>query len=275
MIRCPHCGNRLRDRQVFCPACSNDVSVAADHRSAPVGDETAVAAIASSEDDPRAVDVECLDNSNMAVVARFQNAAEAGYFAHELGRREEMPVTVALAEDYDGIHGYWSARFHLLVADACAERARSALERLVAESETDELNAREDVHADCGAPIGISPFDPIGRSTMTSGTGSGAVNWVPIVLTLTAGSAAFWGLRQMDHAPRLRQPVVRERAREEDLWSHFLQSPDPWWQRLENGRGVRELRIDRAHNRIIIREDADGDGFFESQSVDTIDSLSR
>ncbi|MEX2286282.1 MAG: zinc ribbon domain-containing protein [Planctomycetaceae bacterium] len=272
---CPHCGKRLRDRQVFCPACSNDVSVAADHRSMPAGDEIDDVAFVSPDDDPGAADDERLDESNMTVIARFQNAAEAGYFAHELGRSEEMPVTVALAEDYDGMHGYWSARFHLLVPDVCAERAASALERLVAESESDELSVTEETHSDSGKPIGISPFGPGGRPTTTSGSEASAVNWVPIVLTLTAGSAALWGLRQMDQAPRLRQPVVREGVREEDLWSQFLQSPDPWWQRLENGRGIRELRIDRGHSRIIIREDADGDGFFESQSVDTIESLSR
>jgi hypothetical protein len=101
------------------------------------------------------------------------------------------------------------------------------------------------------------------------------VNWLPIVLTLTAGSAAFWGLRQIDHAPRVRQPVARERMREEDLRLHFLNSSEPWSQRINNGRGTRELRIDRSRNMVIIREDADGDGFFETLSIDTIESLRR
>jgi hypothetical protein len=161
------------------------------------------------------------------------------------------------------------------VPDAHAERAAVRLERLVRESEGDEPIAADDFEHGAVAMAAATAFNPSMEQSSAGGAESSVVNWVPIVLTLTAGSAAILGIGQFDHAPRARQPAAREGLREEDLFSQFLQSSDPWWQRLENGRGVRELRIDRGRKLVIVREDADGDGFFESQAVDTIDSLTR
>ena len=275
MIQCPNCGKLLRERQVFCPGCSNDVGVD-DHRRIRYSDDVEAGTIAAVDHRrEEAVGNDELDTSDMTVIARFQNAAEAGYFAHELGRREDIPVTVTLSEEFDGVHGYWTTRFQLVVPDAYAERAAGRLERLVRESEGDEPLAADDLEHGSGAIAPATAFNPSTESLSSGGMESSVVNWVPIVLTLTAGSAAILGIGQLDHGPRARQPVAREGLREEELFSQFLQSSDPWWQRLENGRGVRELRIDRGRKLVIVREDADGDGFFESQAVDTINSLTR
>ena len=58
-----------------------------------------------------------------APIARFLNAAEAGYFAHELKLMRNIPVTLRAEDDFDAVSGNWSTGFVLAVPEVWAERA--------------------------------------------------------------------------------------------------------------------------------------------------------
>jgi hypothetical protein len=167
--------------------------------------------------------------------------------------REALPVQLSLDEIFEE-HGYWRTGYLLKVPHSQAHSAAEALQQLIDQTEADDWQAGETLHA---VPVAEADFAD-GRSAGPENS----IHWVPIVLTLAAGSFVLWAARKAhepaQHAPA--RPVGREHF---EFWRDVSRGSQPWVQRLDNGRGVRELWIDA--DAALLREDADGNGQFERQ----------
>jgi hypothetical protein len=179
-------------------------------------------------------------------VARFTNGAEAGFFAHELDAAAEIPARLVLQENFDARDGIWVHTYLLTVAESDAVRAaeflQSAVHGLHADEEQPECEPRP------------RPAEALGES--------GGPGWIPVLLTLAAGSVAYWGVDRLEKPPR--PPALNMRVGEPppQFWDALATSPAPWTQRLENGRGFRRLKIDHRSNSAVMEEDRNGDGRF-------------
>ena len=102
MPRCAHCGGLISGRPENCPVCL-----------APLADRAAgLWPVPGERDDfhvPHQFDEPAV------TIARFNNVAEAGFFAHELMHHESLPVQLSVDESFDAIGGYWKTRFLLSV----------------------------------------------------------------------------------------------------------------------------------------------------------------
>jgi hypothetical protein len=248
MRECPHCGRRASALDRFCSTCSTPLAAEQDHRELP--------------DDASEASFD-FDDASLAPIARFLNAAEAGYFAHELRLRERVPVFMTAEESFDAVAGYWTTRFLLCVPQESAPRTAEVLQQLVNESESDDVasapraQAGHDAWHAAAEPVLSGPSPTLGEAREPLGVG-----WVPLVLTLAAGSAAFWGVRP-DAPPR--PPAAPAKRQEVDQWNRLPVPMRPWTFRHENGRGQRQFFLETARRRATVREDADGDGIFESE----------
>jgi hypothetical protein len=200
-------------------------------------------------------------------IARFVNAAEGGFFAHELSLKAQCPVELRSEEDYDALAGLWTTRFLLCVPARCAEEATVALAELVERSEHEDfLDTRplplRDVPELTG-PIGRWDVDDFAADRFGAAAGGEGpvVHWVPIVLTLAAGSMMFWGFRKLNEAPP-RPPLPA--GHRTGLWESLSTSEGRVWVQLDRqGRAVRELEVDAEAGVAVIREDRDGDAAFD------------
>jgi hypothetical protein len=225
MSYCPQCGRLLLSSP--CPDCSPDRQPAEN-----VGDEELVS------------DADHNEAGDRVMIARFQNGAEAGYFADELNRECHVDTDVLARERFDAVHAVWSVDYILLVERPYAERAARLLQSLV-ESTGDETGDGE-----VGGPS---------RSDLPGGV------WVPLILTLAAGSIACFGIDRLDHRPRPPALVVRDRREPPDLWEVLAGTRGTWVQKLEGGPGVRELTLDPETHSARLKEDHDGDGRFDRE----------
>jgi hypothetical protein len=173
-----------------------------------------------------------------------------------------------MSEHFDAVSGYWSTRFVLSVPEPLVETATIRLRELISQSETDDMPLETDFSDDdLLRPLEYGsdhdnrfdrPTDPM-ESMAEEESG---VNWVPIVLTLAAGSAVFWGVRTMNAKPVPEAAAGREE--QADLWNRLTTPSGKWVQPSEDGRGRRELLFDARRREGILREDLDGDGQFET-----------
>lgn len=238
MKHCPHCGIRLEYHRESCPAC--DRSLAPD-------------AAAHS----RRFDGEANDEAAEPVVAiaRFLNAAEAGFFAHTLLNAEEIPASLRAEDDFDAISGHWSVRYLLMVPERLAESAAAVLQSLVKRSETEDFlvagNSSNELTQYGVETVPVARFAE--NANRIPHDEAGTIKWGPVMLTLAAGSLALWGLRELQRPPRVEPAGLKHGA----LWDDLSESSLPWEQRFPDGRH-RELRFDKERNRAVIREyDAD------------------
>jgi len=186
-----------------------------------------------AEDAPRGGDV---------VIARLPNAAEAGYFADELSQLLNCDPQVEFSDDFDAAGGSWRTQYTLSVPAALADRARDALRRLVDGDWTHEGD----------------------RSPETRHVERSGINWVPIMMTLAAGSFIIWCGKKLQ--PQV-VAVEPEGALALDLLDTLAGGNGTWVQQNRNSGGSRELQVDRNGRGATLREDADGDGIFEQQYV--------
>lgn len=258
MARCPFCGEPLLYQQDFCPACSRAVTSWSESGRAN--------ASGTGDPEPRGGEP---DDVSMTSIARFRDAAEAGYFAHELRETEGIASEVVFEEDFDALRGHWSGRFVLTVPEERAEQAVEILQRMIAQTEGDEAEAEP---AAGGRPAAAAEshgsaaaFQQPWNDTSTTDE-SGTIHWMPIVLTLAAGSAVIWGAKTFHDQPRAEFPRGPQGGEPTDLWEQVsTTSSGPWVQPMDNGRGERRLSILPDRNLVILREDADGDGRFEKE----------
>ncbi len=249
MIQCSQCNFTLAADASVCPRCGE----------AAVDEVTSVGHQA---------------NERMIKLARFTNAAEAGYFAHELASRSRIESQVLVEEDFDAISGFWSTRFALLVHEADLASARDMLQRMIADDEygeneletTETGSWRDPVSSDADYDLERPRFEIVDpRDLQDDPTVEAGVNWIPIVLTLAAGSVVFWGVRKIHEEPKPAVMAAPRGHHRGDLWDELTRDKSPWVQRLSDGVGIRELRIDSDRHAIIVREDLNGDGVYEHE----------
>ena len=198
-----------------------------------------------------------------APIARFLNAAEAGYFAHELKLMRNIPVTLQAEDDFDAVSGNWSTGFVLAVPEVWAERAAATLQELVHLSETEEEmpeRVSSSLEYDRGPAGRSQAFDPYAEEDFFAREPS--IHWVPIVVTLAAGSLAIVGIKHFWEPARPQAAPVN--APRDVLWD-VMKTPHgrKWVQHDSAGRPMRELEIPPSGNEAILREDIDGDQVFE------------
>lgn len=201
------------------------------------------------------------DSPRLTPIARFRNAAEAGYFAHELKLRRDVPVTIQVEEDFDAVSGHWSTRFVLAVPSTAAEMSARALQELVRQTEGEEHPSdfpAGDFEGERWHSAHSQPFDPFTRQEEFEYPQP--VNWVPIVVTLAAGSLAIWGVKKLWEPAR--PQAAPANAHRDVLWD-MMRTPHgrQWVQQDAKGRRIRILEFHG--NEAILKEDSDGDQVFE------------
>ncbi len=226
MSYCQNCGRFQHFSRNLCPQCS----ARSDH-----------------EEDAYPEDIPDGTGDGLApdrvVIARFQNGAEAGYFADELIRETGIETEVLARERFDGVHAVWSVDYILLVDRAHAEEVARRLQSLV-EATGDEADPDAADKSPSDMPAGV---------------------WVPLILTLAAGSIACFGVEHLDHRPRPPALVARDGREPPGLWEALASSRGTWVQHLDGGPGVRELTLDPQTRSARLKEDHDGDGQFERE----------
>jgi len=228
MPYCPRCGQTVSFPQQLCFGCSRESGPLNDLESAPdSGDRT---------DEEPAVD--------SVAIARFQSGAEAGYFADELTRQTGIETDVLARERFDAIHAAWTLDYILLVRAADSGEATCRLQALVDATGDDLAEDKDDCPAYSELPAGV---------------------WVPLILTLAAGSIACFGVERIDHRPRPAAMVVGDGRKPAELWDILGSDGAPWVQQLADGHGTRELSLDRERQSVRLREDRDGDGRFDRE----------
>jgi hypothetical protein len=142
------------------------------------------------------------------------------------------------------VHAAWSVDYLLLVDRPHAERAARLLTALVEATggETDE-----ELVAD--SPAGELP----------------SRIWVPLILTLAAGSIACFGIERLDQRARPPALVARDPREPPGLWEILAATRGKWVQKVEGRRSVRELTVDPETRSARLREDRDGDGSFDDE----------
>ncbi len=252
MPRCLQCGRPQSGHRAYCPACLSEPAegIAADDVSAAAMSRPAAGVAAETLDASPA-------ERGFVPIARFRNAAEAGYFADELTRDEAFSAVVDLEEALDSFGHYWTTRFVLWVPRGHAESAARQLQQLVDATESDELFATSDAGemVEPGAMASHLETEDVAESA------DSGVNWVPIVLTIAAGSMALWVARSMNEQPKRDVRLAPAGGRQIDLWERLSTDTEPWVQESAGGR--RELSVSRDRDTAVLREDLDGDGIFE------------
>jgi len=235
MSVCPNCGRPHPLDYEVCPDCQGTRE----------GD-LSEPALDSVEPRDVAVDAngEPVGDPARVPIARFQNGAEVGFFADELTRETGIETEVLAREKFDAVHAVWSIDYLLLVDRGEAERGARALQALV-ESTGGEMEDQPSERASaCDIPGGV---------------------WVPLILTLAAGSIACFGIERADPRPRAPALVVGHARRSPEVWQFMGAARGNWVQPLAGGRGVRELVLDPEKGTVVLRDDEDGDGRFERE----------
>lgn len=229
MHRCPQCGRRLRLADDSCPDCPAP--------SDPESRETLPADASTDEATPH--------HDPLVAIARIPNGAEAGYFADELSRDTGVEVEVVARERFDGVHAVWAVDYVLMAPRDEAERVALSLKELV----------------DCSDDRDERNLEDSSRGELSSGV------WVPLILTLAAGSIACWGVERFDQRPRVRPPALVDRNPRQppDLWQVLGATPGTWVQKSPDGSLTRELALDPEHQTAVLREDGNGDGEYERE----------
>ena len=256
MSRCPSCGNPVERFQEACPVCSLPSDLSNDRFKS----HASVKAPSDATTD---------DDESMVTVARFANAAEAGYFAEELSHFGGIPTLLRSDKTFNALSGYWSQRFDLLVPEADLSEAEATLRQLI-----EQTGGSETLSEDLAANLALQNESPtpherfeIEPARPEHSPEESRVNWIPIVLTLTAGTIAFWAARRIHDGDGNGHPPAPAKLSTTELWNRLSAAPQPWRQTLSNGQGIRELHFDSARQRAVLREDADGDGFFEHEEL--------
>jgi len=240
MTRCPSCGIRLEYDHDSCPQCLRSLSPPIRESFVPADVSASHPALPPS------------DEESLQTIARFANAAEAGFFAHALLSTEEIPAFIRVEENFDAVSGYWSSRYLLDVPEGIADSAARSLQSLIDRSEREDILESKVPGGEGweGAPLATASFDnDVEERYPVSG---GGFRWGPIVITLAAGSLAFFGMRALQPGDKPGNGAAAG-GRQKELWDQLSRPGRPWTQKLDDNRR-RELRFNKSRTRATIRE---------------------
>jgi len=251
MPRCPTCRRLLSVHDDDCPYCRTAPAHSGGAGSGRSGPDAATCNPGTRAEPP---DVELPADDDVAAdfvpLARFQHSAEAGYFADELSRCAGIDADVQMREQFDALHASWSVAYLLSVPRVQAADAAAVLQELIEQT-------ADVAETDPGLPD--DPAAAEGALTVRS-----VALWAPVLLTLTAGSLAYWGIERADPAPRRVPALVDPDPRPPfDLWDVLTEAEGPWVQQIERRPGQRRLHVDPRRQVIVVEEDRDGDGRYE------------
>lgn len=180
---------------------------------------------------------------SFVTIARFAWASEAGYFSHELGVRNPFETRILWEDLSDKVHGFWQGEYLLQVPPEWADEARAQLRLL--------LDDKGDGTADAGRWDESSDREQAFDPQLSS-----SIRWVPIVLTLTAGTVVAIGY-QVWLRHEVRPPIARDQTLEE------LDAPREGGQLFvhqeADGTSL-TIELNPAREQMILTEDLDGDG---------------
>jgi|GEM_PF-2659332 hypothetical protein len=212
-----------------------------------------------------ASDAEEVDTDHLAPLARFQFAADAGFFADELKNQHSIKATVKLEENFEASAGQWSVTYVLAVPVEQADEAIPRLRQLIEDSQPNEFGGPGIADDRPAAPPieadedGDSTFRPDAPET---GSGFHIPGWV-LLLVISCGAVYLFRSRpEKDPAPA--PQAASESLTDEQLFFRELlsNSPEPWVRQTEDG-GRQEISFEESTGTMRIREDTDGDGSFE------------
>jgi hypothetical protein len=241
---CPQCGLQHGLSHSLCPGCGED-----DHRlpcqNSSGDDSSGNNACVSTDLNENLFELEAdgEDEEGGVAIARFQSGAEAGYFADELTRQTGIEADVLVRERFDAVHAAWTVDYILMVSPIHAQEAPRALQSLV-DATGDDAGEESAGRSVSDLPAGV---------------------WVPLILTLAAGSIACFGIDQLDQRPRPPALVVRDGRKPPELWEILGATNGPWVQQLEGGRGTRKLTLNPDDRTAVLEEDHDGDGHVDRE----------
>ena len=245
MTRCYYCGTLLADAHaVTCPKCGIKL-------------ENAEAT---------------LGNIDWHPIAQFSYVAEAGYFADLLQSRD-IDARVEYRQRLSMAEGPWETLFELQVPRAKRHLALNILrEALAAEEGEDEERAAESFTARgrMRTGSGAATLRTTGkvRDAFSREQDAWARRWdtydeTPsfptakwLLLALLLGAGGYW-LGRSGPAP------YTSTTTEQSFWKTVVESA-PWKADPKNGQPRRALRFDPVRRMLILEEDRDGDGNWDT-----------
>lgn len=171
-------------------------------------------------------------------IARLASLAEVGYFADLLDGRE-ISTNVRQHNQFSAVDGGWQTTYYLQVPQILSAEATEALQR-----ELEEMANHKDYNDTEEADKQPTPA---------------IASWRPVVLVLVVGGIAYCAGRG-----GLQRPPAPPKSTD-SLWQVFTEAPSPWEYSAGLDEPRRRLRYDDQTNRILLEEDFDHDGQFDSQ----------
>lgn len=192
-------------------------------------------------------------------LAKFRNLAEAGFFAHELQERAGIPSEIRVEDDFDAISGHWISRFSLVVPQEETERAQEALESCVRQG-FEDVPFREVVDSSFETTFADQDLYD-GRLVGGARREAKSFPWFVIV---AFGSVAIVAVTVFDRAVPMKKPKI---AAKNELFEVLSDQSTPWFQSTPDKRGFRLLRFDPELQKMVLEQDLDGDGVYESSTL--------
>lgn len=202
-------------------------------------------------------------DAEWVVVARFANAAEAGYFANELDFALGIEPRLECCDDFDAIQHHWRSGFALAVPSTNADAARTALQDLLDSDAAAEVTSE----SASGAPLASFRLDRDHHSAEPPRSIGSQIKWGPLLLTLAAGSLVIWHSKKP--APQRQLPDPRDALRVPLRDAPGLS--DSAWIQSPGGGVRRELVFPPNGGAARLRVDQNGDGVFESEYAVSIE----
>ena len=208
-----------------------------------------------------ASDAEGVDTDHLAPLARFQFAADAGFFADELKNQHSIKATVKLEENFEASAGQWSVGYVLAVPVEQVDEATPRLRQLIEESRSDDYGglgrpAVPPVETDEDEDSTFRPDAP------DTGSGFHIPGWV-ILLVISCGAVVLFKSRPEKNPAPVPQDAPAQLTDEQLFFRElFSTSPEPWIRETGDG-GRQEISFEERTGTMRIREDTDGDGSFE------------